>query len=154
ASITEANTGSIAAATLTGTSASDATLVGTNRIGSLGQFSTAGSLTISNAQTLAVTDAITVGGTVTINAAGQITETANGIIKAPQLAGSSVNGAALVGDNAIDGLGNFTNTGGGTVAVTDGKSLSVAGLVDAGAGNLTLTTTGGGSALHLGGGTI
>jgi hypothetical protein len=151
ASITEANTGSIAAATLTGTSASDATLVGTNRIGSLGQFSTAGSLTISNAQTLAVTDAITVGGTVTINAAGQITETANGIIKAPQLAGSSVNGAALVGDNAIDALGNFTNTGGGTVAVTDGKSLSLTGVVDAGAGNLTLTTTGGGSALHLGG---
>ena len=52
-------------------------------------------------------------------------------------------GAALNQANLVANLGPYTNTGAGGFALTDGRTLNVTGAVDAGTGDLALTTTSG-----------
>jgi hypothetical protein len=94
------------------------------------------------------------GGTVTLTAAGSITQNIAGIITASTLTGSSggdvpVESTTLTADNAITNLGAFVAEGGFTLH--DTKALTVTGAVNAGSGNLTLTTAGSGSNLAIDG---
>ena len=87
------------------------------------------------------------GGTVDLVSAGSLTQTA-GIITTSTLTGSSTaGGASLTRANLFDTLAGFIDTGAGNLSITDAKAtgLTVTGGVDAGAGDtLTLTTTSGG----------
>ncbi len=76
---------------------------------------------------------------------GAISESGGGSIIAGVLRGTTENGVALNDTNEITALGAFSNTGSGGVAITDGKTLSVRGALNAGSGDLSLTTTNGGS---------
>ena len=109
------------------------------------------SLGFSNVLTI---NAPLTGGTVTLTAAGSITQNIAGIITASTLTGSSggdvpVESTTLTADNAITNLGAFVAEGGFTLH--DTKALTVTGAVNAGSGNLTLTTAGSGSNLAIDG---
>ncbi|MGN6657345.1 MAG: beta strand repeat-containing protein [Rhodanobacter sp.] len=165
--ITEGAGGSITANLLTGHSVGNTTLDGDNHINILGSFSADFSLT--NGQTLTVDGpldggpavALTTtagdliingaisGTTTTLTSAGAIVEGAGGVITADTLTGSSAASTTLLGANEVAQLGAFTSGGDfafntiGTLTVTDAPSAN------AGAGNLTLTTTGASSDLIL-----
>ncbi len=72
---------------------------------------------------------------------GAISESGNGAITAGQLRGTSNNGVTLNGTNDIARLGPFTNTGSGGFSLTNAGQLDVTGAVNAGTGDLSLTTT-------------
>ena len=103
---------------------------------------------------------LTVSGTIKTNtswvlslvSSGKIDESA-GAMTAGALTGSSVGGATFTGTNHIASLYGFTNSGSGGFDFTDAGSLVVApygtGTIDAGSGNLTLTTTGAGHGIGL-----
>jgi filamentous hemagglutinin family protein len=168
--------GIITAGTLTGSSAGGATLGDLNHIGSLAGFANTGtgglSLTDANPSGLVVTAGVDAGsGDLSLTTAGGLTLGANltagtpggtqtatlisagtiyqsgGIITAGTLTGSSAGGATLNDANRIGTLAAFANAGAAGFGLTNGGSLTVAGPVDAGTGNLSLTTTSGGLAL-------
>ncbi|HEX3883807.1 MAG TPA: MBG domain-containing protein [Stellaceae bacterium] len=175
--IGEASGAIITASTLTGFSFSEASLTGINQVGVLGPFSSGvingggfsftngapltTTSTISSASNLTLTTTgsgsnLTLGGSliatgnaVTLNSAGTIAQP-SGSITAATLTGSAVGGANFSGANLVNTFGNFTNTGGGAVAFTDGQALTTA-TITSGAGGVTLTTTGNGDNLTLAG---
>ena len=73
---------------------------------------------------------------VNLVSAGPIVQTTS-IITTGSFSGSSVGGATLFGDNAVNTLGGFTNAGAGDVNISDFQptGLTVTGAIDAGAGN-------------------
>jgi hypothetical protein len=145
-----ADTATIMAGTLTGSSAGGASFNdASNAVGTLGPYRDTGNgdVTLADGQGLTVTGVVSLGtGTLTIASAGTVA--ANGAtITAGALTGSSVGGASFGGANLFGALAGFTNTGGGAVAITDARTagFTVTNAVDAGPGaTLTLTTTNGG----------
>ncbi len=148
-SITE--TGSISTGTLTsqGSISGDATLTGTNSIGTLGAFTLGGTLDLADASSLAVagtvdgpyitlsaadigfTGAVTAGNVLALASTGDIAQT-GGSISAPTLTSiGAIGGDALLGSltNSIGTLSNFSATG--TLALSDSTSLITAGAVAA-----------------------
>ena len=83
-----------------------------------------------------------------LNAAGSISESGGGYINANIFAGHSQGAAILNNQNFITELGGF-DTGGNAFSLTNASTLLVEGQVNAGAGALTLTTTGSGSKLLI-----
>ncbi|MGD0142967.1 MAG: filamentous hemagglutinin N-terminal domain-containing protein [Rhizomicrobium sp.] len=85
-------------------------------------------------------------GTLDLESSGRIVENASqGSVVADRLEGASNGGASFGGQNRIDTLGAFTNTGGGGFSLRDVIALDVVGAVDSGIGGLALTTTNGAS---------
>jgi fibronectin-binding autotransporter adhesin len=171
--ISQNSTGVIKAATLSGSSNGAVTLTAANVIHNLGAFATSnGSLSLTDANSLIVNGAVNTGignltltttgtndnlkidaaigdagHTLTLNSSGTIASDSAGILTARTLTGSSVGVTTLNAANAIGDLGAFTSSGG--FALKDAKSLTVTGAVNAGTGNLTLTTMGSGSNLSI-----
>ena len=160
--------GAITATRLTGSSTGSTMLNGANRIGTLGNF-TAASFALTNAQSLVVTGSVdgganatlttttgdlaingsVKGSTTTLVSAGTISEGAGGLLTAGTLTGSSAGSTTLNAANHVGTLGAFTT--GGNFTFNNAQSLTVnnAPSANAGAGNLTLTTTGASSDLTL-----
>jgi mucin-19 len=173
--ISESATGTITAATLTGSASGGATMSRANHVANLGAFtntgaggfaltdgttltmtgavnSGTGSLTLTTTGTgsnIAVNNALASGSSAVLTSAGTIGEGSAGLITAATLTGSSSGGATLSRTNQIAHLNIFTNTGAGGFALSDGQSLVVLGAVNAGTGNLTLTTTGAGNGIAV-----
>jgi hypothetical protein len=106
------------------------------------------SLTTRSGDLRLTADVSASGQTVTLNADGQIFQTA-GVITAGTLTGSSVHGATMTQDNAVDILGPFTDVasdGTNGLTFTNGSALQTAGSVRSD-GQITLTTTTGGITL-------
>jgi hypothetical protein len=140
-SVSESGSGFISAATLSGSSTGVATLTGANQIANF-DFTPGGSGNFALTDDSAVNLESTINaGTATLVDTGAITES-TGVIDATTLTGSSAGGATLDAANLIGTLGAFANSGAGGFALTDGEKLVVGGTVNAGTGNLALTTTG------------
>ncbi|HET7561243.1 MAG TPA: filamentous hemagglutinin N-terminal domain-containing protein [Rhodanobacteraceae bacterium] len=171
-SISEGVGGSITAGSLTGTAQGAATLNGANAVASLGDFTAVG-FSLTNATDLTVAAGSTLNGgastsltttgagsdltidgnvngtTTTLVSAGAINEGASGVVTADTLTGSAASAAQLTGNNAINKLGNFTAA---SLALTNGKSLTIgAGNAVDGGSSTTLTTTGANSDLVIDG---
>jgi filamentous hemagglutinin family protein len=164
--IIETSFGSIAAASLTGSSVSGVVFNGANLIGTLDAFANTGanSFVLTDGEALTVSGAVstatgnvmltttsggidlasqlTAGNQVVLNSAGTITETGGGIA-ARMLAGSSVGGASLNGTNLVTNLGAFANTGAGGFTLIDGTHLTVQGAVSGDQGDTDITLTSG-----------
>lgn len=160
----------ITAGTLTGragsTSSSEVTLSGANRVGTLGNFTTGGSLSFANAIDLGVAGRVTAGnialssagnlalsgtlvtqGAVTLRAGGDITQP-GGSIAASSLGGSATNASLGQASNAVGTLAEFLTTGNfsyatsGSLNIGDtvtGRTVAFdvgGGLAEAGAGRL------------------
>jgi len=172
---TISQTAAIDAVSLTGSSVGGTTLNGANLIGTLNAFTNTGlggfaltddtSLTVNGAvnsgagnlsltasgsgSKLTLDHALTTSAIANLVSASTITQASGGTITAAILTGSSFGGTTLNKTNLITDLGAFTNTGTGGIALTDGKTLTVNGAVNAGSGNLTLTTTGTGNNIAI-----
>jgi filamentous hemagglutinin family protein len=146
--VTETGPGLISATTLSGSSVGGATLTGANQIANF-DFAPGGggNFSLTDDSNLNIESTID-AGTATLVDTGSITES-TGAIDATKLRGSSVGGAAFNSANLIGTLGVFTNSGAGGIALTDGEKLVVGGTVNAGTGNLALTTTGAGSTISF-----
>ena len=72
---------------------------------------------------------------------GALTQSGNGTITAGLFRGTTKNGVTLNGANDITALGGFSNTGGGGFSLANSDWLHVEGSVNAGTGDLSLTTT-------------
>jgi trimeric autotransporter adhesin len=96
-----------------------------------------------SATTFNVNSALDVGaGTVWLyDPTGAISETGAGAITARLLRGNAENGVTLTGTNDIAHLGLLTNSGSGGIALDDAVNLTVVNTVNAGSGDLSLTTT-------------
>ncbi len=114
----------------------------------------AGELYLNSAGNISITDTINTGGLVDLIAAGAVGESGAGAITSTALTGSSSGGATLTGANDFGTLDAFVNNGVGGFALTDGAALTLAAELNAGTGNLALTTTGSGNGLVLGGDVI
>jgi len=145
--LTESSLGLISATTLTGTATGVVALTGANRIANLDFNPDDGSFSLTDDVNLTITGTLNSNGVV-LNDTGTIAET-TGVIDASRLGGSSAGGANFSGANLISTLGNFTNAGAGGIALTDGEALVVDGVLNAGTGNLTLTTKGTSSTIGL-----
>jgi filamentous hemagglutinin family protein len=167
--ISEGSGGVITAATLTGSANGAVVLTGNNAVTSLGAITTnGGSLSFTDAQSLTINtafnmgtanltfatsgtgsnlaiDAALTGATIDLVSSGAISQNSAGVITATTLTGSSSGATTLTSANQITDLGAFTNSAAGGFALTDGKTLTVNGAVNAGSGNLSLTTTGAGN---------
>jgi len=167
--LSQTSPGIITAATLTGSSVGDTALTASNKIASLGAFTSLGSfslidahsLTVSGAlnaayaainttgsgSNLAINAAITViGHTLRLVSAGTLTQTSAGILTAGALNGSSQGDTTLTtAANAITNLSAFTTSGTHAFALTDTQSLTVTGATtgEVTVGSATLTTTAG-----------
>ena len=161
----ESGSGALSAASLTGSSSGTVTLNGANQIASLGTFANTGTggivlkdgeaLTVNGALNsgtgnlkltttsggIALKNQLTSGNQVTLISAGTIGEIGSGAISASSLTGSSVGSATFNGTNLVSTLAGFTDTSTGGFVLTDGETLTVGGAVNAGSGNLSLTTT-------------
>jgi fibronectin-binding autotransporter adhesin len=82
-------------------------------------------------------------GALTLVSTGTLSESGAGRIEAGTLMGSSVGGATLNGANLITTIGSFANAGFGDIGLTNNQTLTVAGPLNAGTGNLALTATAG-----------
>jgi len=161
--ISEGANGIITADTLSGSSAGSTSLLGANRVATLGAFTSGGDFAFNTIQTLTVNDAPSANGgagdltlmasgansdlilastltgnTVTLGAGRNIDQTA-GAIHANTLTGSSVGSTALGGANHIGTLGNFTAANFG---LTNAQALAVTGSVDGSASTSLRTTSG------------
>jgi fibronectin-binding autotransporter adhesin len=159
------NSGTIAAAGLSGGSVGGATLGAQNVIGTLGPFTNTGpgsfsfntttalgvsgavdagtqNLALSVSGGLTIGASMSAGGTVSLNIFGPIAQT-GGVITAGTLSGFSFGGASFTGANQVQALGPFSNIFGGGFALTNARAVDVTGAVSAGTQNLTLTTTAG-----------
>lgn len=173
-SIVEKGAGTIAAATLSGSSASKVSLNGSNVITALGAFTSGNTFSLVDTHALAITGAVSGGSnqiTLTTTGSGHgiavngkikaaslqlvsasgISETKAGSIQAADFAGSSAGTVALTShSNIITHLGSFS-TGSHAFSLFDDRSLSVEGTVDAGSSTLALTTIGHDSNLDIDG---
>lgn len=79
--------------------------------------------------------------------AGAVTESGNGSITARVLRSTTESGLTLDGDNgnAIDILDRVSNSGSGGISLLDDNGITVAGAVNAGTDDLSLTTIGAGN---------
>jgi len=167
--LNETGGGYISAGTLNGTAASSVSLTNSNRIDTLGLFSTSANsgFALTDEQTLTLSgalrtgtgaisirttgaghgfnaDGIIAGGTVSLNSAGTIKQNAaSGKITATTLQGSSVGAAVFGGSNRIAALGTFSTGGTGAFVLTDARDLTVKGAVRTGTGTVSIKTTGG-----------
>jgi hypothetical protein len=88
-------------------------------------------------------------GTLTLDAAGKVSQTSSGDIEANILTGSSAGTLKLTGmDNGIADLGAFS-TGGHLFDLTNAAVLTTTGLINTGAGEIKLTTTGTGHGIAV-----
>lgn len=112
-----------------------------SRIGSLRAVTVAnGDFALRNLQDLALDGAIDVrGGTLDLQVAGALSQN-SGTIRAQRLVGSVSVHARLDGANSIASLGNF-NSGG--LLLNNMTALGVDGVVDGGAGSVTIRARGG-----------
>lgn len=149
--IDEDNTGAITATMLTGSAKGPSTLTGTNKIGSLGGFFVSnGSLVLADDENLSIDGPINAGTNgVTLDIAGTLGESGSARIVAGSIQGSSVGGATLTNANLIGSVGGFTNSGAGGFSLTDGEALTINGAINAGTGDLDLTTTGSGHGMSI-----
>jgi len=92
---------------------------------------------------------IKTAGTVSLTAGGTIAESGPGSIAAATLTGSSDGGATLNGANLVGTYANFTNSGAGGISLVDHETLTVAGTVNSGSGNLALATKGAGHNIEI-----
>ena len=143
----DAGTGTVDAATLTGSSAGNVLFTGaTNTIGTLNGFTnTSGDFSLTDNAPLAITGTLNATGhTVTLNDTAGGIDASAGVIEANELTGSST-GQALFTDtsNDINTLGSFSNNS-GQFSLTDTVALTVTGTLDASNQALTFTDTGGG----------
>jgi filamentous hemagglutinin family protein len=129
------------------TSASNANIAVNDTI----SLSGTGELYLNSTGNISASDTINTGGLVDLVAVGTVAESGAGAITSTALTGSSSGGATLTGANNIGTLDAFVNSGAGGFALTDGAALTVAAELNAGTGNLALTTTGSGNGLVLGG---
>jgi hypothetical protein len=157
------NAGTITATTLTGSAANGTFLKYNNQIANLGAFTSDDGLELTDGAPLTVTGALNVGtsymivtttgsnlavdapltgAAVELNSSGTITQSNAGIITATYLSGSSVGATTLTANNAVVQLQSFT-TGNGAFSFDDGEALTVTQAVNAGTGNLSLTTAAG-----------
>ncbi len=143
---------------VTGTFQFTNTASGSLNFTNAGGFQTTGTVSSPGEVTLTVNNSgspltlgadVTTGGTVTLTSADRISQQA-GIITAQTLTGSSSGGADLRQANKFAILDAFSNTS-GELLITDAQSLLTVNTIAAGTGNTTLTTTGAGSNLILGG---
>jgi len=142
---------------LTVTAGSGASLLGANKVTTLGAVDvTTGGFAFNAVGALDLTDTIDAAGQVVdLRAGGAIAQT-GGVITAGTLTGRSVGGASFGRDNQVPQLGAFTNTGGGLLfndasALTlTGAVLSTGTLVIRSHGGLTLAATGGARADGMG----
>ena len=166
------SSGIITATTLEGSSLGATTLTAANRISDLGAF-TAGGLSLTDAASLTIDGTVNggshsitlkttgtghnltldgalddAGHTVTLTSARSITGNSAGIVTASTLTGSSSGTTTLTDANAITHLGAFS-TANHSFALSDARALTVDGAVDAGTGDLALTTTGAGNNLAI-----
>ena len=156
----ESVAGALSAASLTGGASGTVTLNGANLIANLGAFANAGSgeIALKSGEALTVTGAVnsgtgslklvttaggmtlknqlTSGGQVTLTSAGTIGESASETIDASSLTGSSVGSVTLNGANLVATLNAFTDTSTGGFALTDGETLTVGGVLNAGSGEI------------------
>src|SRR5579859_701229 len=140
-----ADTATITAGTLTGSSSGGASFDNTaNAIGTFGPFSDSsnGNITVTDGQALTVTGTVSLGnGTLTLNSSGAIAgDTA--VITAGTLTGTSAGGASFNNAaNAVASFTNFTNATSGDVVLADTGDLATKGLSNT-VGSIALTTTG------------
>ena len=136
------SSGIITAGTLTGGSVGNATFGQTNAIANLGPFATSnGNLLLNDSIGLNITGVVNAGtGNLGLTVAGAITEQSGGVINAGILATQSTGGTSLSGQNRIGTLAASTNTGAGGFSLNNVAGLTVGGAVDAGTGDLALTT--------------
>jgi filamentous hemagglutinin family protein len=157
-------TGTILTGTLTGSAAANASLIGTNAIGTLGAFSTGTGFALVDNEALTVAGPVidtglasavaltTLNGDITLDgnvaastidliSAGAVNQ-AGGVLNAGTLIGSAVLSASLTEPgNQIATIGTFTT--GGDFALKDQSALTVAGALTA-TGNIYLEDSGGG----------
>ena len=147
--ISQLNTGTIIAGTVTGRSTAATTLTGANQIGTFGSFTAGGTLALTNSTDLAVTNSVSSAGAMTISVtnAGNLT-----LDKAGTPGTLQANGGPISLSAANITLGT---TGDAILAVGNTVSLQATGTVDEqGKGMITagtLTGTAGGS-VNLNGG--
>jgi filamentous hemagglutinin family protein len=141
--IGQASGGILNVATLTGSSTGASTLSAANQIANLGAFTTTGGgFVLTDDQNLSVDGVVNAGAHIfRLTDTGTTGESGQGAIDAATFEGSSSGGAALNGANRITDLGAFTVSGSGGFALTNAKLLTVNGVVNGGAGNLSLVTT-------------
>jgi hypothetical protein len=154
----EVGSGAIDAATLTGSISGGVTLDGSNLIAALGNFSNTvtGNVSIKDNEGLTIDGTVNVVtgtistpsgsqpiGALTLTSTGTLSESGVGKIVAGTFMGSSVGGATLNGANMVTTLGSFANSGSGNIGLANGETLTVAGPLNAGSGNLALTASAG-----------
>ncbi len=163
--------GTIAATTLIGSSVGGADLSAANQFNTLAGFinTGAGTVTLTDAKTTGFTVSATVdagstntlnltstgsggltlsanvtaaSGTVNLSSGGATTQT-SGIITASTLTSATNGAATLTRANQVASLGAFTNGGAGSLSFSDAISsgLTVSTAINAGAGDIALTTT-------------
>ena len=140
--------GAIDASLLTGNTGG-ATLIGANAIASLGNFNTfGGSFTLQDTQALVIVGSLAAAsGAVDFELGANGLAESGGSIQAARLTGNAGIATLTASGNRIADLDAFSAARG--FSLTDSTSLTVAGAVDSGTGNLALTTTGTGSALTI-----
>ena len=152
--LSESASGALVAVSFGGGSVGGATLKEkANAFASFAGFinSGGGDVTIADRTSLSIIGLVDVGAsTLRLSDAGSISESGAGAIDARALAGAGVGGVALNGANMIGYITDaLTNSGTGGLALTDGEGLIVNGAISAGAGDLSLTTTGVGQRLFI-----
>ena len=140
--LTEGASGTLTAATLTGSTAGTVALNQANTITNLGTFTnTSGDFSLNNTGNLNIAGTVDVTGhTLTLNTGG-LTEGPSGTLKAATLTGGTSGTATLDQTNTVANLGTFTNTAGDFTLKTGGV-LNVSGTVDVTGHTLTLITAG------------
>src|SRR5439155_430067 len=112
-----------------------------------------GNFTLTDGRALNVTGFVNAGtGVVTLTVSGTITEPSGGLITAGTLTGGSTGNACfLQTGNLVTNLGAFA-TSNGDFTLSDGQALNLTGLLNAGTGVVTPTSTG--AITELAGGSI
>ena len=140
--------GTITTQTLTG-SAAETYLTASNAIANLSTFTSTNGLQLTTSGNLAIDGAVNVGTSFAlIYSGGTLGESGSGAITGQTFGGSAQGNVTLNGANALAYLGSFTIPSGSSFALTDTQSLQVTSALNAGTGNVTLTTTGAASNLR------
>jgi hypothetical protein len=159
--------GIISATTLKGSATGGVILNDGNEITNLGAFSAGGVFELEDASALTVTGAVTAasqlvintngglelngavtGTNVIFNASDEIGSNGAGIITASTLTGSASGAVQLAAKNQVTTLDGFT-TSNGLFTFSDNGPLTVAGPINTGSGDISLTTTGTGNDMTI-----
>jgi len=149
--IAHSSAGIITATNFMGSSVGNTLLTGANEIADLDGFTTTtGKFALSDDQSLTISGTVNAGNeSVALTDTGSIAESGAGAIDAGSLSGGAASGAAFDNTNRIAILDAFTNAGGSGFALTTDRGLTVDGAVNAGTGDLSLTTVGTGNNLII-----